>query len=481
MAKLSNTSAPGATSTPARKPVVVKAVRKGPVLTSHPVALKWLLDHVNVERISPSRLKHDTIKLDRMIELAQLLGNPHHAFKSVHVAGTKGKGSTCEMTAAGLEACGYTVGIYTSPHLIDMRERIRINRSMISHADFVRVAQRVADAAANLDENSGEATFFELLTAMAFVHFAEQAVDIAVVEVGLGGRLDSTNIITPEVSAVTSISLDHMEILGDTVEKIAREKAGVFKPGVTALSVQQKPGVIEVFREVAERVGAPLRVVGKEIEFSARFEASQALGPHMRVGLMTPRVNFEHLVVPLKGEHQAYNCGLALAIMDALHERGFAVPESKVSKGLASVSMPGRMEIIGQSPRVLLDGAHNADSMRALIKAIGAQVRYDSMVVIFGCSSDKDVAGMLREVALGADKVIFTRVQDNARAANPRELARRFAEDSGKMCQVAETFEEALNLAQRAVGRDDLICVTGSLFLVGEAKKALSARKPTGR
>ena len=461
----------------ARKPVVVKSARKPPVLGNFPGAMKWLMDRVDIERMSPSRVSSDTLKLDRMQQLMEILGDPHHAFKSVHVAGTKGKGSTCEMTAASLEACGYTVGIYTSPHLVDIRERIRINRKLISHADFVRVAQHVADVAAELDPEAGEPTFFELLTAIAFVHFSEQAVDVGVIEVGLGGRLDSTNVITPEVAAVTSISLDHMEILGDTVEKIAREKAGIFKPGVPAIVVPQKPGVLDVFRAEAQAAGATLRVLGEDIDYSVRFEATPQLGPHLRVGLSTTRMNFEHVPVPLKGEHQATNCGLALAIVDALSERGFNTPEGKVLKGLAGVEMPGRMELLKGEPRVLLDGAHNAESIKSLMKSIGAQVRYDSMVVIFGCAVDKDVEGMLRELALGADKVIFTKVQGNARAADPRELARRFSDASAKMCQTAQTFAEALQLARRAVGRDDLICVTGSLYLVGEAKKALDGKR----
>jgi dihydrofolate synthase/folylpolyglutamate synthase len=457
-----------------RKPVSVRTQRKGPRLENFAGAQRYLLDRVDVERMSPSRIEADTLKLDRMFELMDLLDNPHRAIRTVHVGGTKGKGSTCEMTAACLEACGYTVGSYTSPHLLDIRERVRISRRPISQDDFVRIAQRVADAAANLEEESGEPTFFELITAMAFSHFAEEAVDVAVIEVGLGGRLDSTNIVTPEVAAITSISLDHVHILGGTVEQIAREKAGIFKAGVPALTVKQQDSVLETLRSAAAAVEAPFHVVGSDIDISIRFEAASNQGPHHRVSLSSPRNEFDHLAVPLRGEHQAWNCVLALAILDKLCERGFKTPSSKVTQGLATVQMPGRLETVSNSPRIVLDGAHNAESMKCLMKAIAAHLPGESMVVVFGCAADKDIDGMLKEVAAAADKVIFTRVPGNTRAADPKDLARRLA-DSGKMSQVADDVGQALILAKKAVGREDLICVTGSLYLVGEAKKALAA------
>lgn len=437
-------------------------------------AIAWLQDRVNVERMLHSRAAADALKLDRMFELVRALDNPHLAFKSVHIAGTKGKGSTCEMTAAMLEGCGYAVGIYTSPHLIDIRERVRINRQLISESDFIACAERVAAAAASLDESLGECTFFELLTALAFLHFAQQAVDVAVIEVGLGGRLDSTNVIQPEVAAITSISRDHWQILGDSLEKIAAEKAGIFKPGASALTIQQKPAVLQVLRDAATAVGSPLQVVGADIDFSSRFEAGPQLAPHMRVGLSTSNSTFEHVHVPMKGEHQAQNCGLALAILDQLAARGFKASEAKALKALATAVLPGRMELLPLSPRVLLDGAHNADSMKCLMKAIGAEVPYDSLVVIFGCAADKDIPGMLAEIALGADKVIFTRTAGSARAADPKELAKTFDDQFEKMAQTADTLKEAVHLASKGRTRGDLICITGSLHLVGEAKKLLS-------
>lgn len=438
-------------------------------------ALRYLSDRVDFERTRPSRLAPDAFKLDRMRAILEKLGDPHRAIRSVHIAGTKGKGSTCEMTASCLEACGYTVGLYTSPHLVDIRERIRINKRLIPHADFTRLVGKVGEAAASVEETFGPATFFEILTALAFVYFAEQAVDIAVIEVGLGGRLDSTNVITPEVAAITAIGLDHTQLLGDTPEKIAREKAGIFKPGVPALTIQQKPSVLEVLKEEAAKVGSTLHVVGQEIDFSVRFENSPSQGPHARVCLTTPRNSFEHLRVPLRGEHQALNCGLALAILDKLAERGFRTPESKVTLGLERTELAGRLEVARAGHRLLLDVAHNEDSIRALMRAIGAHFSYDSMVVVFGCCGDKDIPAMLQQIALGADKVVFTRVASNPRSADPRDLHRKFVELTGKMSQVAKDLPEALRIAARAVARDDLICVTGSFYLVGEAKKYLQS------
>jgi dihydrofolate synthase / folylpolyglutamate synthase len=457
-------------------PVEVKAPAptRAADIENYTDALKYLSERMNVERMRVSRISPEAFKLERMAALLEGLGNPQRDVRCVHVAGSKGKGSVVEMTAACLSGCGYATGVYTSPHLVDVRERIRINADQIGYPAFARVCQRVATAAEALAPKLGEVSYFEVLTAMALVYFAEEAVDIAVVEVGLGGRLDATNLVRPEVTAITAIQLEHTQLLGDTLEKIAAEKAGIFKPGVLALSVPQPPEVMRVLSATAEAAGTTLEVLGQEIDFSWRFEASPELGPHTRVCLTTPRSNFEHLPVPLKGEHQAHNCGLALAVLDRLRERGFETPERSVAEGLARTSTSGRMELVSRSPRMIVDGAHTPESLSALVRAIGAHVRYDSMVVIFGCAEDKDVKGMLSKIAQGADKIIFTRAAGNARAADPRELARRYMEMSGKMAQVARGLPEALDLAMQAVQRDDLICITGSFYLAGEAKKHLA-------
>ncbi|MCY2951627.1 MAG: bifunctional folylpolyglutamate synthase/dihydrofolate synthase [Planctomycetota bacterium] len=445
-----------------------------PGLNGYGKALRFLSSLTDHERLRIVRYNTETFDLGRMRTLLRRLGNPHEQFKSVHVAGTKGKGSTCAMTAAMLQACGYKVGLYTSPHLVDMRERIQINGEMIQQTDFARLVRIVEPILGRIKPSP---SFFDVLTAMAFKYFADNKVDIAVVETGLGGRLDSTNVLTPEVTAITSISKDHMQQLGHTLAKIAEEKAGIFKNTVPAVTVMQEPDVETVLRQAAERVGAPFDIAGKTIEFSYRFESSRMLGPHNRVCLTTANSRFEHLAVPLVGEHQAINCGLALSIIDRLKTRGFAINDSKAMEGLAKTTIPGRMELVSQNPRIIVDGAHNAASLDALMRAIGQHIPYDSMVVVFGCCGDKDIPGMLERITSGADKVIFTNV-DSVRTADPEELAARYIELYGKMAQVALTLKEALEIANRAVTKEDLICITGSFYLVGEAKKLFTATKP---
>lgn len=467
--------APVEAAAPAMTRRVAAKASKG--FATYDEALAFVMDRVNVERTSPLAVDPHVFKLDRMRALMAALGDPQNAFKSVHVAGSKGKGSVCEMTAACLQGCGLAAGVYTSPHLIDIRERIRLGRDMISPEDFRLAAERVAQAIPGLRKEHGEPTYFEVITAMAFLYFAQQAVDVAIVEVGLGGRLDSTNVITPAVSAITAIQLEHTDLLGSTLEAIAREKAGIIKPGVPVVTTPQQKETIEaVFREVATANGSPLRIVGREIEFSSRMGFSPELKQHVRVCVCTPRSAFEHLPVPLKGEHQAMNLGLVLGILDELRGQGLQIGEREVALGLAQTHAPGRMEMIHAEPRIFVDGAHNPESIECLLKAMGAHVKYDSLVVIFGCAKDKDVRGMLERLATGADKVIFTKASGNTRAAEPKDLQRKFTEIANRASQVAPTVKEALNLASLAVTREDAICVAGSFYIAGEAKRLLTQK-----
>ena len=463
------TKRPNKSNAPAKKG---RAARKSPApgaITNYTTALKWLYTHVDHERLRLVKYDDATFSLDRMRQLLDLMGNPHEEVKCVQVAGTKGKGSTCAMAASMLKACGYTVGLYTSPHLIDLRERVTINGDMISYADCADIFKQISQIEGKLD--AGPPTFFEIMTAAAFKYFAEQAVDIVVLETGLGGRLDCTTVVTPLVTAVTSISMDHTNLLGDTLGAIAREKAGIFKPGVPALSIQQDDEVAAALEECADQTGSPLEYTGKQVEFSYRFEANKELGPHTRVCITTDTSRFEHLAVPLKGEHQAHNCGLALAILDKLKCHGFQFDEQKLILGLAATQLHGRMEQVHDQPRVIIDGAHNASSIQALVKSLGAHIQYDSLVMVFGCGQDKDVTGMLEQVALGADKVVFTRAKMNPRAVEANDLLRQFGDLSGKMAQTADSLPDALKLAGRAVSREDLVIVTGSFYLAGEARK----------
>jgi dihydrofolate synthase/folylpolyglutamate synthase len=435
---------------------------------SYDDAISYLFGKTDYEREEHLRYNVTTFNLKRMEKLLSLVGNPHKKIHTVHIAGTKGKGSTATMLARMLEANGYTVGLYTSPHVVHLHERIAVNSKVISGQEMFHLLNRIYAPIEKLSKNDPP-TFFEIMTAMAFMHFVDRKIDIGVIETGLGGRLDSTNVIKPKVVGITSLSIDHQQQLGDTIDSIAKEKAGIFKGGVPAITVEQEPTAMSVLKSHAIATKAPLSITGVDIDFSYRFETSREHGPHTRICLTTPTSKFEHLRVPLHGRHQAINCGLALAMLDKLKADGYEIDNGKATEGLKNVKLPGRMEMICDDPRIMIDAAHNAASIRALIHAIGQNIPYDSMVVIFGCNSDKDIAGMLRELQYGADKAIFTR-SNSAKAVSPQDLAEMYTEICGKMCQVAITLGEALQLAKSAISKEDLICITGSFYLIGQAK-----------
>ena len=439
-------------------------------IRTYDAALKYLNSQTDYEQMRRVRYNSDTFSLNRMRALLKRLRDPHNSFDCVHIAGTKGKGSTATMLASMLQACGHKVGLYTSPHLVDIRERIRINGEVISQAALTRYINKLAVHIERMKDN--KPTFFEIFTAIAFQYFADEKVDVAVLEAGLGGRLDSTNVVKPLVVGLTSISMDHTAQLGTDIESIAGEKAGVMKPGVPAVSVQQLPAAKRVLVAAAKKRRSPLLFTGEGIDFSYRFESSRETGPQTRICLTTEQSQFEHLAVPLMGEHQALNCGLALALLDQLKSKGFDVDDKQAIEGLQRVDLPGRMEMICQSPRILVDGAHNGASIEALMRAVGQYIPYDSMVVIFGCGTDKDVDGMMEQIIRGADKVVFT-TAGNPRTVQPEELAEKYEALSSRTAQVAENVKEAIHIANSAVSREDLICITGSFYLVGEAKKLM--------
>ncbi len=446
----------------------VTSVRTKRPFSNYRQAMKYVLEKTDYEKQERVRYNVTTFSLERMRNLLSLLGDPHAKISTAHIAGTKGKGSTATMLARMLESNGYNVGLYTSPHLVHLHERIVVNSEMIGDPAMLGLVNRIHAAVEKLSKTDAP-TFFEIITALAFMHFVDQKVDIAVIETGLGGRLDSTNVIEPKVVGITSLSIDHKLQLGDTLDHIAMEKAGVLKKGIPAVTVQQDPAAMNVLRQQALAVNAPLSVTGTDIDFSYRFETSREHGPHTRICLTTATSKFEHLRVPLHGRHQAINCGLALAMLDKLRSAGYEIDVEKAADGLHEVTLAGRMEIVCEDPRIMIDGAHNAASIRALIHAIGQNIPYDSMVVIFGCNVDKDVAGMLTQLQYGADKVIFTR-SSSAKAVSPQDLGDMYTEICGKMYQTSSSLGEALQLAHSAVGREDLICITGSFYLIGQAK-----------
>lgn len=452
----------------------VSKVKQKSAFRTYDKAIRYLFDQTDYEKQKTLRYNKTTFDLKRMEKLLKLLGNPHKKITTVHIAGTKGKGSTAAMLAKMIEANDYSVGMYTSPHVTTLNERISINSRMITDRDMLKLINRAHASIERCIKDGDSPTFFEIMTALAFMHFADEDVDVAIIETGLGGRLDSTNVIKPQVVGITNISIDHQNLLGNTIDMIAMEKAGVMKKGVPVISVPQEPAAMKVLKKYASQVNAPLSITGRDIDFSSRFESSREYGPHTRICMTTPQSKFEHLRVPLPGEHQAVNCGLALAMLDTLKTKGYQIDDAKAALGLSSVSLTGRMEIISSDPRIIVDTAHNSVSIKALIQAIGQHVPYDSMVIVFGCNSDKDVRGMLEQLQFGADKVIFTR-SNSPKAVYPQDLAEMYTEICGKMCQTALTLREAIRIASNAISREDLICVTGSFYLVGQAKEQLQS------
>ena len=385
-------------------------------------AIKYLFNRTNYEQEKHLRYNVDTFNLKRMEHLLSLVGNPHTKIDTVHIAGTKGKGSTATMLAKMIEANGYKVGLYTSPHVVDLHERIMVNSEMITRTAMLGLLNRIYKAVENVSKTSNP-TFFEIMTAIAFMHFADTKADVAVIETGLGGRLDSTNVIKPKVVGITNLSFDHQKQLGSTIEEIAKEKAGIFKPGVPIVTVQQDPNAMRVLKAQAAAVKAPFSVTGVDIDFSHRFETSSEHGPHNRVCLTTPTSKFEHLRVPLHGIHQAINCGLALAMLDKLKGCGFDIDNDKTIAGLAKgqTARPNGDDLRGPAnphrrcpQRRQHQGAYARDRPEHPLRFDDSNLRLQR---------GQGRKGMLQELQFGADKVIFTR-SNSAKAMSPDELVR---------------------------------------------------------
>ena len=448
-------------------------------IVDHEAAIRFLESRVNVERTEPNKIGDEVWKLDRTNALLEALSNPHHGLEIVHIAGSKGKGSVCNMLEASLESCGYTTGVFTSPHLMSITERVRVGGQPIAESLFDASLEQCRSAALEIEDLHGKATYFELLTALSFVVFAKQAVDLVILETGIGGRFDCTNVVSPRICGLSAIHLEHTDILGSTLELIASQKAGILKADTIAISTPQCDEVKEVFIKHAQEVNAKLKFLGDEVLYTRRFQSGVGRGPHARVCVGEEGIGFDHLSVPLLGMHQADNCGLVLAILLELREMGFDLSERMISSGLEQIKMRGRLEKIMDHPRIYIDGAHTPESVCETLKAIGAHVDYDSLIVIFGCASDKDVDGMLRELDRGADKIVFTQVQDNPRSMTPEGLHSRFVEDleGTAMAESKPTVRDAINHAARAVSGNDLILLLGSFYIAGEAKQLVEARK----
>jgi dihydrofolate synthase/folylpolyglutamate synthase len=429
--------------------------------------------------------------LPRERALLAVLGDPHLAYTSTLIAGTKGKGSTAAMIERVLREAGLRTGLYTQPDLHTFRERIRVAGRLISEEE---VAQLVPEVRAAVEQIEREGRFgpyitFEVATALALLYFARRRVAHAVVEVGLGGRLDATNVTQPLVSVITSIGFDHMEVLGDTLTKIATEKAGIIKPRGVVVTSAQAPEALLAIAAVSERQQAELVRVGSRAGDPAqadveagrlpplryRYALEERTPRRQRFSVETPQGIYTGLELPLSGEHQLENATAALATLEILRTKGVNWTEEALRAGLASVHWSARIEVIGQHPLAVVDGAHTAESMQKLITTLRTTFRFQRLIVVLSTLRNKDIAGMV-EALTDVDMVILTRVA-NPRSTPIEELQAHFACRAPYVSlSTAETSRQAMDLAMRLAGPDDAICATGSLYLAGEVLRWAAAR-----
>lgn len=427
---------------------------------NYQAALDYILSFADYERTPRSALIFD---LRRMEMLLEKLGNPERRARSIHVAGTKGKGSTAAMIASILTRAGYKVGLYTSPHLHAFTERIQVHGRPITQEEFARLVEvlRPQVEAVNQFGVFGQLTTFELLTALAFAYFREKEVDFQVLETGLGGRLDATNVIKSGVCVITSISFDHMEVLGNTLTQIATEKAGIIKPGSIVVCSPQFTEAMGVIEKVCWERGARLVKVSSEVTWHRKAFSSEGQSFQLRGIIRKYRLS-----LPLLGEHQLENAATAVAAVEVLADLGVIVSAESIAAGLAQVHWPGRLQILKREPWFIVDGAHNVDSAKKLAQALKRYFRFDRMVLIFGVSSDKDIAGIVAELASVASIVSAT-CSRHPRATEPSRLAAEFSK-WGITAEVAANVASAVDLALAKATPQDLVCATGSLFVVAE-------------
>ncbi len=442
--------------------------QRGPVPEHYRQAVEYLYGFADFERLKP--VSYRDFNLHRVRALLELLGNPHLGVPTVHVAGTKGKGSTVAMIASVLEAAGVRAGVLTSPHLHTIRERIAVGGTSISEEEFACRVEKLRPVVGQVNEHGdwGRLTTFELLTAAAFLHFREAKAEAVVVEVGLGGRLDATNVVEPMVCGITNISLDHTEVLGDALEKIAGEKAAIIKPGAETVISPQPGEALRVIEEKAREAGSAVTLVGRDVQWiveGSDFDAQDIC--------ITTEVDRYNLRVPLLGDHQAENAATAVAICEGLARGGVVIAREAVHDGMAKVSWPGRLEVLSREPMVVADGAHNPYSMSRLVEAVTRRLPRPETVVVFGATGSKDLGGMIGELALlsGLRRVVATRSR-HPRAVSPEEVE---AQMSLRGITVDSAPDVALAVARACelIGDQGLVLVTGSLFVVAEAREAI--------
>jgi len=418
-------------------------------------ALNWLY---NVRRFGPERTLGPTR------HALKLMGDPQGCFNSIHVGGSNGKGSTSAMIASILEAGGGRVGLFTSPHLEDFRERVKVNGEYIPEEDVARLLSVIKPLSEEMLEQSMPLRFFDIVTAMAFQYFREKGVEYAVLEVGLGGRLDASNVVDPLVSVITNIGYEHTNILGETLVEIADEKAGIIKPGRVLVTATRDSEVFRVFTEKAKELGAEVVHVGYDTSYTRT--GSSLTGQTFDLHSLR---EYTGLSIPLLGDHQVLNAATAVAAVESLSRYGIELPEEAIRCGLANVSWPARLEIVIEKPLVVLDCAKDAEATEAVRRSIERDMKPRRVVAVVSMSSDKKIPGMIDSVAAVAERFIITTHSVMRRAAEPTVIAAE-VERNGVPYEIirdeAAAFKRALELA----GDDDMVLVIGSVFLAGSAR-----------
>ena len=423
----------------------------------------YLNSFVNYEQIPGISYAQPGYDLMHVEELLNRMGNPQLVARTIHIAGTKGKGSVAAMIAQVLSGSGYKTGLYTSPHLHSLRERITVDGSLISEAEFAAAMVEIRPSIESMKLNTSfrQLTYFEALTALAFAYFKKKLVDFQVLEVGLGGRLDATNVTKPVVCIITPVSLDHTQILGNSVEEIAREKAGIIKPGCWVVLSPQPVEAASVINDICREKRAKVVQVGKDITWHKT--GGDLYHQSLAIESKTSKYQVD---IPLLGDFQLENAATAVAALEILTSEGFDISDTDLAQGFGRVKWPGRFHIMQENPLVLVDGAHNVASMRGLISNIKEYFSCKRIFLVFGTSCDKDIAGMINELVALSPQVIVTRA-GHSRAAPLSTLAEEFSR-RGIEPEIIETISEAISRALSIADRKDIVCVTGSLFVVAE-------------
>jgi dihydrofolate synthase/folylpolyglutamate synthase len=434
--------------------------------------LAWWYGLINFEQRTPCA---DDLKLDHMRALLARLGNPHRRLRIVHVAGSKGKGSTAAMLACILRRAGYRTGLFTSPHLCRVEERFQVDEQPITSAELTTLLAEIRNCVEAEARSGGVPyTFFEVATALGFLHFVRRRVEAAVLEVGLGGRLDSTNVCLPILSVITSISFDHTDILGDRLSSIAAEKGGIIKarrPVVSGVTVPEARTVIE---RICRERRARLRQLDADFRYAyipGHITATRR--QRSQVAVVTARRRWPQFELNLLGDHQAANAAVAIASVEELCAAGWHVSDAAVAAGLAEVSWPARLEVFGSKPLIVLDCAHNIASASALLRTLQSSFPSTRRLLIFAGSGDKDLAGMFRVLSPHFAHVFLTRYTNNPRSVPPERLAELLRANGDLPHTICDTPADAYRAARAATREDDLICITGSVFLAGELRPLL--------